>query len=134
MPASTDPIPAIRFLSFVGLGMLALTVFRMHEDLKEASVVDPLWATHRIDPAIASATEWTLVPGIGPSMSRRLERHRSRGGFAFSSIADPDCGHRPWDLQAVSGIGPIAARRAAPFLLHPALSWTSDANSGATVP
>ncbi|RPG19656.1 MAG: hypothetical protein CBB69_004880 [Phycisphaera sp. TMED9] len=132
LPVSTDPNPAIRFLSFVGLVMLAVTGFGMHQDLKHDAVVVPPWATHRIDPANASAAEWTLVPGIGPSMSRRLEQHRFRGGFAFSSAANPEPGHGPWNLEAVSGIGPIAARRAAPFLLHPALSSNSDANLEAT--
>jgi len=133
--STTDPIPAIRFMSLVGLGMLAMAVFKSSQDLDRVSVTAASpWATHRIDPAFASAAEWTLVPGIGPAMSRRLEWHRAGGGFDSSTVADADGVFRPWDLQAVSGIGPIAARRAAPYLLHPALSKYSGVSWGTRDP
>ena len=134
-PSSTDPIPAIRFMSIVGLGMLAMAVFNSYQNLDWVCVtaVSP-WTSHRIDPASASAAEWTLVPGIGPAMSRRLEWHRARGGFESSTVANADGVFRPWDLQAVSGIGPIAARRAAPYLLHPALSKYSGVSWGTRDP
>jgi predicted flap endonuclease-1-like 5' DNA nuclease len=134
-PSATDPIPAIRFMSFVGLAMLAMTVLDAPQELDRVSMaVASPWPTYRIDPANALAAEWTLVPGIGPAMARRLERHRSRGGFDVSTVAAPEDRHRTWDLQAVSGIGPIAARRAAPFLVHPALSGRSGVIRGTSIP
>ena len=146
-PLKTDPIPAIRFISFVGLVMLEVTIFEFHQDLGQTSMPDPSprtsstpwipstpWTPYRIDPAQASAAQWTLVPGIGPAMAGRLEQHRAQGGFDSPMIASPDGGYRCWDLQAVSGIGPIAARRASPYLLHPALSAPNLVITGTSAP
>ncbi len=75
----------------------------------------------RIDPRTASAATWTLVPGIGPAIGRRLERHRRAGGFD---------GGGPWNLEAVPGVGPVTARRAAPLLVHPSVPLAPSFASG----
>ena len=57
----------------------------------------------RFDPRGASVAEWTLVPGIGPSLAKRLHHTRPRGGA--------------WSLSEISGIGPVTARSAAAHLM-----------------
>ena len=56
----------------------------------------------RFDPRMASVAEWTLVPGIGPALGRKL--HQTRPGRGA------------WSLVEVPGIGPVTARRAAAYL------------------
>ncbi len=59
-----------------------------------------------LDPNEASAADLEALPGIGPSLARRVIEHRERhGGF-----------HRLEDLLAVSGIGPKLLSRIGPHL------------------
>ncbi len=110
--ARKDANSAARFLSLLGLAAV-LSLSLRHPTFDGARMTEPLddrTGVYRIDPRTASAATWTLVPGIGPATGRRLDRHRRAGGFD---------GGGPWDLEAVSGIGPVTARRAAPRLVHP---------------
>ncbi len=112
--ALKDAKSALRLLSVVGLAALMWLPFRYAPRAVTDGGGTPVGVTHlvRIDPRTASAATWTLVPGIGPAIGRRLERHRRAGGFD---------GGGPWNLEAVPGVGPITARRAAPLLVHPAV-------------
>ena len=56
----------------------------------------------RFDPRTASVADWTLIPGVGPALARRLHRARYHEGA--------------WSLVEVPGIGPVTARRAASHL------------------
>ena len=103
---------ALRFLSVVGLMALLWLPFRYGTPSIVEGSADGTRIV-RIDPRTASAETWTLVPGIGPAIDRRLELHRRAGGFD---------GGGPWDLEAVPGVGPVTARRAAPMLVHPSVA------------
>ena len=64
----------------------------------------------RLDPNGAPWWELTILPGIGPALARRIEKHRN-------GISD----NRPvfqseHDLDAVTGIGPRTITRIAPYL------------------
>ncbi|MAC19365.1 MAG: hypothetical protein CMJ23_06730 [Phycisphaerae bacterium] len=56
----------------------------------------------RFDPRMASVADWTLIPGVGPALARRLHEARPHGGAC--------------SLVEIPGIGPVTARRAAPHL------------------
>lgn len=56
----------------------------------------------RFDPRMASVADWTLIPGVGPALARRLHEARPHEGA--------------WTLIEVPGIGPVTARRAASHL------------------
>ena len=110
--ALKDAKSALRLLSVAGLAALMWLPFRYAPPPVDRTVGTSAATTRlvRIDPRTASAATWTLVPGIGPAIGRRLELHRRAGGFD---------GGGPWDLDAVPGVGPVTARRAAALLVHP---------------
>jgi competence ComEA-like helix-hairpin-helix protein len=60
----------------------------------------------RLDPNRASAAEWELLPGVGPSLARRLVEARTRDG-PF---------HAPGDLLRVKGVGEKTLAKFAPLL------------------
>lgn len=59
-----------------------------------------------IDPNAASVDELQALPGIGPSLARRIVAERERGG-PYRSLDD---------LQRVAGIGPKTAERLRPWI------------------
>jgi competence protein ComEA len=66
----------------------------------------PLADGERLDPNRASEVELDRLPGVGPSLARRIIEHReSAGPF-----------RRPEDLLEVSGIGPATLARITPLL------------------
>ena len=68
-----------------------------HKDL----VATSSWPDMRIDLNSADEAQLDLLPGIGPSLARRIVENRSRVGL-FDSIDN---------LQRVSGIGPRTIER-----------------------
>ena len=60
----------------------------------------------RVDPQTASARALDALPGIGPSIARRIVEARARGAVF----------ERPEDLRRVRGIGPRTVARLAPYL------------------
>ena len=78
------------------------------EAQREASVRAgaPLGPGEVVDPDLASARELARVPGIGPSLARRIVADReARGPF-----------RTPEGLDRVPGVGPGTLRRAGPHL------------------
>lgn len=78
-----------------------LHTFHESLDATVARATNPFQA-ERIDPRRASLAEWTLIPGVGPGLGRRLHEaipHRHAAG-----------------LVEVTGIGPVTARNAARHL------------------
>jgi competence protein ComEA len=71
----------------------------------------------KIDPNTATARELEALPGIGPSLARRVLDAREKG-VRFRA---------PRDLSRVRGIGPRTVERLAPYLLF-------DANDGVRDP
>ena len=68
---------------------------------------EPTSLDFKLDVNTADWTEWTLLPGIGESMAKRIVQDRSdRGGFESHD-----------DLRRVSGIGPRTIDRMRPYLL-----------------
>ena len=58
-------------------------------------------ARFQLDMNRASASEWQLLPGIGPTLSARIVEHRAQNG-PF---------HAPEGLEQVKGIGPKTLAR-----------------------
>jgi competence ComEA-like helix-hairpin-helix protein len=72
-----------------------------------------------IDVNRASAAELELLPGVGPSLARRLVEARERaGGF-----------RRAADLRAVRGIGAKTLEKLAPFLTFSSEQFEHPADS-----
>ncbi len=69
-------------------------------------VVRPDAGVRRVDPNTATARELEALPGIGPSLARRVLDARERG-VRFRV---------PRDLARVRGIGPRTVERLAPHL------------------
>jgi len=67
----------------------------------------PVQVTFQIDINSADWPEWTLLPGIGETMAKRIVQDRSERGL-FRDHAD---------LRRVSGIGPRTFERMRPYLL-----------------
>lgn len=65
------------------------------------------WPDMRIDLNSADEAQLDLLPGIGPSLARRIVENRSRVG-SFDSIDN---------LQRVSGIGPRTIERFRPYVV-----------------
>jgi competence protein ComEA len=69
-------------------------------------------SSHKLQPGqtldvnTASETELTSLPGVGPSLARRIVEYRTANG-PFQTVDD---------LQNVSGIGPAKFDRMAPFI------------------
>lgn len=61
----------------------------------------------KLDANIASARDFILISGIGPSTARRITRDREQNG-PYSSIND---------LKRVKGIGPWTVNKMRPFVL-----------------
>ncbi|MCH2162518.1 MAG: helix-hairpin-helix domain-containing protein [Phycisphaerales bacterium] len=72
---------------------------------------------HRLDPATASAAEWTLVPGIGPRTAEELDVARRAGAFEHLATASASDAQRDDALLLVRGIGPQSLRRMTPFMV-----------------
>ncbi|RUM87585.1 MAG: hypothetical protein DSZ24_05840 [Thermodesulfatator sp.] len=86
----------------------------------------PLWA---LDPNRASVKELEELPGIGPTLARRIVEYRERHG-PF---------RHPEDLLAVKGIGPRRLERLLPYLEFPEapkkrLPSPAPSNSSASAP
>ncbi len=73
-----------------------------------------------VDLNTAQASDFALLPGVGPKLAERIVAERERrGGFA-----------RLEDLQRVKGIGPATFARLAPLLrLSPQRSNSSEADT-----
>ena len=74
-----------------------------HHDLVTASQ----WPDMRIDLNSADEAQLDLLPGIGPSLARRIVENRSQIGL-FDSIEN---------LQRVTGIGPRTIERFRPYVV-----------------
>ncbi len=76
-----------------------------------------------VDVNRASAAELALLPGVGPSLARRLVDARNRaGGFQRAS-----------DLLGVRGIGPKTLQKMLPFLTFSSKHLEHTANSELTL-
>ena len=119
--AVAPEVPSIVFrLTAIGLCVATFwTAWDLHSTLSLAGTLAARGADGlRIVPARASASELELVPGIGPATAARIVGHRDRHGVESLQAEDAEGGRR-WTLDVVSGVGPITARRAAPYLTRP---------------
>ena len=77
----------------------------------------PLASGERIDPNTAGEEELDRLPGVGPSVARRIVQVRQvRGPFSA-----------PADLLSVPGLGPATLAKIRPFL-----EWTAQPRIGAS--
>jgi competence protein ComEA len=67
----------------------------------------PVQVTFQIDINTADWPEWTLLPGVGETMAKRIVQDRSERGL-FRDHAE---------LRRVSGLGPRTFERMRPYLL-----------------
>ncbi|HUG67352.1 MAG TPA: helix-hairpin-helix domain-containing protein [Pirellulaceae bacterium] len=67
----------------------------------------PVQVKFQLDVNTAAWPEWTLLPGIGETLAKRIVRDRDEQG-RFKSHAD---------LLRVSGVGPRTIERMRPYLL-----------------
>ncbi len=74
---------------------------------RHAAASIPHWPDMRIDLNSADEAQLDLLPGIGPSLARRIIDNRSRVGL-FDSIDN---------LQRVSGIGPRTIEQLQPYVV-----------------
>ncbi len=72
---------------------------------REQRAQTPLADGEQIDVNHAPADELRRLPGVGPSMARSIIEERNRGPFRSEK-----------DLERISGVGEVTARRLAPHL------------------
>lgn len=114
--SSPDAMPGSRLAGGIltaGLIWLVLIAMTRSEieppassgDAQHALAAARPWPDMRIDLNSADEARLDLLPGIGPSLARRIVENRRRFGF-FDSIDN---------LQRVSGIGPRTIERFRPY-------------------
>ncbi len=75
--------------------------------LIDIDTAPPVEVSFRLDINSADWPEWTLLPGVGETLAKRIVEHRNtRGQF-----------HNHADLLGVNGIGPRTFERMRPYLL-----------------
>jgi competence protein ComEA len=95
----------------VGLAALLLVVYGVSATPLVKAPAPPLERDQlclRIDPNTATAHELELLPGIGPTLARRICEQRTQAAPAAFSTAE--------DLARVHGIGPATVARLRPLL------------------
>jgi competence protein ComEA len=73
----------------------------------DIDTAEPVVLTFQLDINEAAWPEWTLLPGVGETLAKRIVQHRSERG-PFRNHAD---------LLRVSGVGPRTFERIRPYLL-----------------
>jgi DNA uptake protein ComE-like DNA-binding protein len=79
----------------------AAAVHRRTERAGAPPPPEPGAVAHRVDLAAADEAELRLLPGVGPTLARRIAGERERGG-AFVSLEDV--------ARRVPGVGPARVR------------------------
>jgi len=108
-PQDMDPLER-RVWVFLVASLLAGTVGRALFPLKDPEASLQAQGTSptvlRLDPSTAPYESLLLLPGVGPTLARRILEDRARHGPY----------RRPEDLQRVRGIGPRTLKRMRPYL------------------
>ena len=96
----------------IAFSLLLITIsliyrHRRHDGIIEIDRSPPRQVQFLVDINRADWPELTLLPGIGPTLARRIIESRERAG-AFRNTDD---------LQRVPGIGPKTVARIAPYLM-----------------
>ena len=73
----------------------------------DIDTAEPVALTFRLDINEAAWPEWTLLPGVGETLAKRIVQNRNEKG-PFRSHAD---------LLRVGGVGPRTFERMRPYLL-----------------
>jgi len=91
-----------------GLGLLSMTAWLLvrREPLVDHERPPPATIRFSLDINTAAAAELSQLPGIGPTMARRIVAHRQQHG-PFPNIAA---------IARVSGIGPVTLEQIRPFI------------------
>jgi competence protein ComEA len=108
-PPQVQPPPErvgdLRLLCVLLAALAAFAAWRRASSDPDAPPDLPIAAV-RIDVNRASQAELSALPGVGPSLARRIDDERRRGG-PFAA---------PEDLRRVPGIGPVAVARLTPHV------------------
>lgn len=106
---STDQV-AVAVLTVLAVAAIAGSwIYRggLRGRLIDVETATPIEVTFQLDVNHADWPEWTLVPGVGETLARRIvENRKERGPFRSHD-----------DLRRVSGIGPRTIDRMMPYLL-----------------
>ncbi|MBI2478982.1 MAG: helix-hairpin-helix domain-containing protein [Planctomycetia bacterium] len=73
----------------------------------DIETAEPVTVTFQLDINEATWPEWTLLPGVGETLAKRIVQNRDERG-PFRNHAD---------LLRVSGVGPRTFERMRPYLL-----------------
>lgn len=106
---STDQV-AVAVITAVAIAVIAASwVYQggLRGRLIDIDHSEPVSVSFRLDINTADWPEWTLLPGIGESLARRIVQDRDERGLFGSHD----------DLRRVSGVGPRTIERMRPYLL-----------------
>jgi competence protein ComEA len=106
---STDQL-AVAVITAVALAIIVASwIYRGGLDGRviDIETAAPVAVTFQLDINNADWPEWTLLPGIGETLAKRIVQNRDERG-RFRSHAD---------LLRVSGVGPRTMERMRPYLL-----------------
>lgn len=120
IPSTTDEasVPAVRRVF-----LLTLVIFLVGTSWAAWRSIASSHADHgkvaqSIDPNTAPWWELTVLPRIGPSLSRRIVDYREERRTRMES-PDAPVFRNVSDLDTVPGIGPVTLKRIGPYLRFP---------------
>lgn len=106
---STDQVTVAVITAIAIALIIASWVYRggLRGQMIDIETAEPVQVTFQLDINRAEWPEWTLLPGIGETLAKRIVQNREEQG-PFPSHAD---------IRRVKGVGPRTIERMKPFLL-----------------